>query len=349
MVDTAAGAGPTAEDGAAAWSASLRRQLEGLESCHGARAGLQEDIAAYVLSGEPRAVLAELASRPRALSEHLRLCGFAPPLDVEALRAFYAGFSAVPPAVAMRWSQVVDAGWNDGAARHHGLSMPDGSQWAEHLLWHASTPSRGREADLRARAVGPSADCMEALLAASGLAPQALLLAAFTLPAEMFSWVRAAALLVSDLPGFPAQLQRNLALVRPLLAGGGVEQRAVLAELLAQADPATLAELAPEVLEFVASGSKQVRAAAEPLLLKGGLLLAPALRKLAEKGKNEQRLHALRGLWLIAGQAGDAALQASVRSLALADKSAAISCTAACRSWPGCSRRRRSWTLRWPR
>eukprot|EP01034_Spumella_vulgaris_P037119 gene37119-45795_t len=107
----------------------LHEQLAGLESRYGARAGLERDIADYVLTGEPRAVLAELKTAVRALGQQLRLCGLPPPLDEEALRAFYAGFSSLPCAVALRWTHVLDAGWNDGAARHHGLAMPDGSRW----------------------------------------------------------------------------------------------------------------------------------------------------------------------------------------------------------------------------
>jgi hypothetical protein len=302
--------------------------LAGLESRYGARAGLERDIAGYVLTGQPRTVPAELKTAVRALGQQLRLCGLPPPLDEEALRGFYAGFSSLPPAVALRWTQVLDAGWNDGAARHHGLAMPDGSHWAEHLLVHAATEAKG-QAGQRDRAVGPSASCMEALLSETGLPPQALLLAAFTVPAEVYSWVRRAALLVTDLPGFPQQLQRNLALVRPLLSAPSAEQRALLAELLAQADPATLAELAPEVTEFATCGSKQVRGAAEALLFKGGMLLVPALHKLAVKGKTEQRLHALRGLWLIAGQQGDAGLRAAALALAQADKAGAVQALAA--------------------
>eukprot|EP01032_Pedospumella_encystans_P027452 gene27452-31029_t len=72
MLDTARQAAETLDSGAGGWGASLHGQLAGLESRYGARAGLERDIADYVLTGEPRAVLAELKTAVRSYS-HPRL------------------------------------------------------------------------------------------------------------------------------------------------------------------------------------------------------------------------------------------------------------------------------------
>src|SRR5215217_7844389 len=86
------------------WIARLEALLAPLDNLPNGtgRPGLARDLADYVLTAEPRAVLHDIA-QTAAAAEHLGLLDYSPELPKD----FYASFAAVPPAVGLRWARML--------------------------------------------------------------------------------------------------------------------------------------------------------------------------------------------------------------------------------------------------
>lgn len=286
------------------------------------RQGLARDILAFVLHGAPLAILKEVAQR-QEVGEHLRLLKHHPVLGAQDAPNVYEHFSVLPVQVALRWARFLEAAAGSHKAQCR-MSFPRGIVWPEVLLLHcAGYTLQGAPLRQAAKQVLPAA-CMEALLVEDGLDPAALLVAAFATPASAEYGLEWRFQLVTGLVGYPQALERHVDAIQGHLLPADVPQRLHALAMIAQAEPATLDRLAPQLCELGTSGSKQVRATAETLLRRCGAGMFESLRKLCVEGKPEQRVLALR---LMAALAAARDLQAWVRfarDTAAADKAPSV-------------------------
>jgi hypothetical protein len=302
---------------------ALEAQLAPLDKIKGMRSGIARDAIQYVLLDESAAVLHEIAQND-ATADALGLSGYTDRGDKPSLAGLYGTFEVVPAAIMLRWAKLLGASLK---SQYHGavMALPANAEWAEVLLLHDSghrVNVWGGEAPTAKRltAVG-----IERLLAEAGEAPSALLVSAFISPVESsYSQVEVRALIVATLRDYSEALIRHRDTLRPLLSAAGANQRRHMLAMLARAKDDALLEFIGEVAEMAVSSSKQVRALAEPLILRCAAAAIPSLQTLAREGKPEQRLHALRLLWSLAGKSDDEGLREFARSTASADKATTV-------------------------
>jgi hypothetical protein len=296
-----------------AWVERLHERLQTLNST------LSQDVLAYVLAGEPGAVLGTLAGMD--VGGPLGLTGFN--VDKSPAARLYAQFDQVPPAVALRWCRVLEAATTQGMGRCQ-MVFERGVRWPELLLVHSSGGGLNTYSGQRDKAQNLTAACMEALCVADGLSPAAWLLAGLQIPAGSVYFNEQRPLMLTDLAGYPEALARHAEQIAPLLLPSAINARMHVLKMLAPAPVQALHAWAPQLAELAAGGSKQVRAAAEPLLATAGGPVIDALQQLAVQAKPDTRLQALRVLARLARERADAALTAWVRAAALADKAPAV-------------------------
>lgn len=282
------------------------------------RSGLARDMLEYVVRGDSFAVLAELGQRT-AVGEHLHVTGYHYGRHGGTRPSIYRDLGEVQPGMLLRWAQLLQA-CAAGQSQAYKIQMPDGSHWQEALLMHAADVSVTGWSSQRAVAKGIDAELMEAMLVEAGLQPAALLVASFATPVSSGYGVEQRLLLVTDLDGYREYVARHVDEVRLLLLMASVPQRLHALNMLEKLDAQLLSRLSPELCELAASSSKQVRAAAEPLIRRCAADVIAPLKAISSAGKPEQRVNALRLLWAIANQQGDEALRGFAREAAQADK-----------------------------
>jgi hypothetical protein len=298
------------EDVSQQWVARFEGQLERLAAKEPA---LTSRLVDYICTGEPAAALAAPALGVSSPFEATLRFG-----HERHAEKFYAGADAVPADVLVRWGRVLQAcGPQAGQARYQ-LAFANGAHWPELLLLHAGDRGMWTYGGEFKVARGLSLPVMERALVEDGLPEQALLISAMTL-AKPNRWSAATALAVSGMAGYAQHLATHVDSVAPLLAVPGVDERLHVLQMLQPADVATIARLAVPLADLATCSSKQVRAAAEPLLRRASEAAVEPLKTLSKEAKPEQRVCALRVLWEIARTDGDDTLRAHVRDTASAD------------------------------
>jgi hypothetical protein len=278
----------------AAWAERLEKLLAPLDKADGGkgRSGLAKDILGFVLQGEPMAVLSEVAQR-QEVGERLALTGFRYGRDEQGVSDVYEHFDSLPPSIALRWTRILDA----TVSSHKGncrMQFPRGVVWPEVLLMNSAGCSLSGWSSQRPKARHVSVGLVEAMLVEDGLEAHSLLAASFGTPVSSGYGAEQRLLLVTDLAGYPQALDRHIEAVRALMLPPAVPQRLHVLNMLEKAEAGTLDALAPQLCELGTSGSKQVRAVAEPLLRRCSDVVLEPLRSLAIDGKPEQRANALR-------------------------------------------------------
>ena len=306
-----------------AWADRLEswvRPLDELKPPAG-RKGLADDILRYVLTGDPISILAEVG-RHQEVGARLGMTSFLP----ESLRAtadIYEHFPKVPPAVALRLARVLEASAGQHAAHGFRMALPGGN-WLEALLVHSSGHGLNSYSSHVAKPRGLTAANLEALAVEDRLPATLLLVTAFSKLIASTYFLQQRLHLVRGLPDFADALDRHLEDVRPHLLPSQVQQRLHVLSMLVDAHPATLDKVRGELCELATSGSKQVRNAAGPLIQRCNDAVFFTLRTIAQDGKPEQRLHALRLLHALASERGNEAELAFARDRASVDKAATV-------------------------
>jgi hypothetical protein len=314
--------GGTSTDQAAApsagWTEHLKGVLAPLEKAQDC-AGLAQDALAYILTGEPLSALHAVAQR-RAAGAALRIIGFPPADDGGARLALYAAFEQIPSAVALRWARLLEAS-AASAARDFKLQVPGGKHWPEALMMHAVGLALNVWSSEKPPAGKVPIQAMERMLVEDGMEPSAVLVSAFTTPIDSGYGVERRLRMVSELPGYAEALLRHLETLRPLLLSNtAVTQRTHVLRMLSPLPREGLDRVAGELVEFATCGSKQVRAAAEPLILSCGDAVIPALKDKARQGDPDERVNALRWLWRLGKAHADSSLQDFAQEAARSDK-----------------------------
>ena len=284
------------------------------------RPGLARDIAAFVLTGDPLAVLHEIGQNT-VVGECLQVLGYH--YGGDAVAHLYAHFNQVPNPVALRWARILEASAAGGRPNFK-ITLPRGVHWPEALLMNTCGHSVDGYSGNRPKARWLSAQQIESLLVEDGLEPSALLVGSLTTPVNVGYGVQQRLELVTDLSGYPQSLERHIEVIRPLLQPTEVPQRLLVLQLLESAHSETLDRLAHPLCELGTSSSKQVRNACEPLLRKCGEAVLTQLQALATEGKPEQRGHALRLIAMLASERQNAALLGFARTTAAADKAPSV-------------------------
>lgn len=137
------------------------------------RAGLAGDILAFVLTGEPAAILHEIAQNT-VVGQQLQLVGWH--FGRSDLGDIYQDFEAVPAAIALRWARVLEAAASSAKSAYR-MVLPRAVNWPEILLASScGYTMEGYDNNRKIRRI--SAQKFESLLAEDGLQPFALLVAA---------------------------------------------------------------------------------------------------------------------------------------------------------------------------
>lgn len=304
------------------WVDSVQARLVPLSKKDGVPAGLARDMMSFVISGEPYSVLHDVAQCP-VVAEHLLLTGRHWVAHEPAETTLYDGFEQLPVSLALRWARLLEASLPVGFAQWT-QTYPNAVHWPEALLMHAAGHSLDVWSSQVPKVRGLTMPCLEDMLEEAGLPVSAVVTAAFVTDAKRYSYDTNRAMMVATLDGFSAAVERHADVVRPLLLTEAVDQRLHALALLDKASSKALSDLAQELSELATSSSKQVRAAAQLLLVRIGMSSVPSLQALAITAKPEQRLHALRLLAQLADSANDEELRAYAHSTAEADKAASV-------------------------
>ena len=301
------------------WVKSLAKTLTQLDKQKGARSGLADDILAYVEDGAPQRVLGDVHAADA--STYFGLTGYLP--EGRFIR-LYEGFETAPVGERLRWAQVLEASLPANQTYLLSFVLPPGTQWLEALLLHVA----GRQINTWI-SEAPSAKAltmagMEAMQAEAGLPSHTLLVAAFTRPRQNAWGFEQRAFAVASLAGYADAVGRHADAVRMLALQSSVDQRLHVVAMLDRAGAAVHRHFVAELAELAVSTSKQVRAAAESLLLACGRDAVGPLKQWAGNGKPEQRLNALRLVWTLARDLSDDALATYATDTATADKAASV-------------------------
>lgn len=280
--------------GDASWTGRAARLLARFDEATplGGREGMAAALLAWLSDGTPDAVLDELKDKRHArIADRLGLTGKSLPED-PARDAFYEGFSQMPIAAALRWARLLQQ-IVPGSGRYSGIRLGGGRAWPTLLMMHAAGASVLLQTRTPPRVGHLSVDTMEALLVADGLPADSLLVAGFVTPARpgFLGWQP---LLIGELAGFSGAVLRHIDAIRGLMVPSVPEQRLRVLALLKQIGPDAIEALAPQLVVLALTGGRQVLAASEPLLLRGGERMVAELSRVARDGNPDQRSGALR-------------------------------------------------------
>ena len=305
----------------AEWAASLTPLLAPAANADGQLTDTVSlaDIARYVADGEPDGLPATLGPHP-ALSKRL--------LDNSAntwprhLEPAYAHVGSVDPAMLVRWGEIVAATLENPYYWRGALQVPPQARWAEALLhqmigWSRLWPERPSYPHV-------TSAVFENALAANGLHPSTLVVAAFATPLEHHRQTEGNAQSVGALCDFGAALLRHADFVLPHLAPADAAQRMHVLTLLSPLTAEALKPFAAPLAELACASSKQVSSLAQSLTWRVIDDALPMLREIARSAKPDQRLQSLRFLDDVARRRNDAGLRDYARETARADKAASV-------------------------
>lgn len=277
------------------------------------------DVARYIADGEPAGLPATLG-RHAALSKLL--------LDnsantwPRALGPVYAHVGAVDPAMLVRWGEIVAVAVENPYYWKGALQVPPRAHWAEALVhqmigWARLWPER----PLFKRVTSAM---FENALAAGGLPPSTLVVAAFATPLEHHRHAESCARAVGALCDFGDALLRYADRVLPHLTPADAAQRQHVLTLLAPLAAEVLKPFAAPLAELSCASGKQVSSLAQGLAWRVIDDALPVLRGIARSAKPDQRVQALRFLDDIARRREDAVLRDFARDTARADKATSV-------------------------
>lgn len=309
-------------DAAGALDGALKKALEGLDK---KQPGLSQRAYEYVTQGEPVGVLSDVAKDEHA-GTALGTLNSWHGRDDSARGKLYEGIAAMPAAATLRWAKLLLAS-SRGAryGRSNMFDFPNQAEWPQTLLLNASGMDHNTYGGNAKPKAGLTMQAFEAALVEDGMAPSALLVAAFGTDVNQGYGRESVLMMVASINGYAQALQAHADAVRPLLGNTNVRQRLHMLNMLGSATPETLAALAAPLCQMAVASSKQVRAAAEPLVRKIAQAAFAELREVAVKDKPEQRLYALRLIYDMGRSENDAAMREFARGTAAADKAPNVS------------------------
>ena len=238
------------------WAAQL---IEALAPAAGADGRLAEtaslaDIARYVAVGEPTGLPAGL---PAKLGRQTKLFDLLISNSANhyprTLDAAYADVGAVDPAALVRWGEVVAAVLENSYHWKGALQVPPRASWAEALIhqmlgWSRLWPERPLFRRI-------TSAMFERALAADGLDPSTLVVAAFATPLEHHKHAESCARSVGALCDFGEALLRYADRVLPHLAPADAAQRLHILSLLAPLTGDCLKPFAAPLAELACASS----------------------------------------------------------------------------------------------
>ncbi len=250
---------------------------------------LGDRVLAHVLTGVDPAVPPHLRTyvQSRSTDHYFRYAGEAGVLGAqELLRAL----GTVPPDVALRFARMID-----GAAWPHHLRLRPvaGGRWCEALVLMAAAAFGHNR--LTTAPVDLDVTVLEALVAHAGGETRDVLGLAFEETPDRY-FHESYAHTLPAMPGYDEAVRRHVDHLRGIVLSNGVDGRLHDVTLLQALSDETLALFARELVELATSTSSKVRAAAAPLLPRTIEACLQPLRTVAESGKPEARVLALRAL-----------------------------------------------------
>ncbi|MEV0795910.1 DUF4132 domain-containing protein [Kribbella sp. NPDC050459] len=245
-------------------------------------ADLHEDLVSYVLTGARQSLLGRLGGYD--VTWKLGVIAHGEPAEEAAVKRFLGGLAELPIEVVGRWATLLGTALTN-TSHYFPRDMAGQPPWIGALLLQlGNLPAVF------------SHERFEELLVAAGLDPATMLLIAFEIPAGHTGYFpdhRVSA--VVHLPGYEDAVRRNLPALRAGLTLDKVAHQQSALPFFTHLSAELQQELAPELAGVLASSNRQVRTDAQRFLAVDGVL--GELRVLAEKGKPEQRIEALKLLW----------------------------------------------------
>jgi hypothetical protein len=277
------------------------------------------DVTRYIASGEPAGVPATLGKHP-ALSK--LLLNNSANTWPRALDPVYAHVGAVEPAMLIRWGEIVAVTLENPYYWSGALQVPPRARWAEALVhqmigWARLWPERPLYKDV-------TSALFERALAADGLPPSTLVVAAFATPLDHHRHAESCAKSIGALCDFGDALLRYADRVLPHLTPADAARRLHVLTLLAPLSAEALKPFAAPLAELSCASGKQVSSLAQGLAWRVIDDALPVLREIARSAKPDQRVQALRFLDDVARRRNDAVLRDFARDTARADKATSV-------------------------
>lgn len=312
--------GTVGEQGTSPWYKQLVEGLAGLEKRKGVRSGLERDVIQFVVDGSKPGVLQELENWGR-FGQFLGLTEYSP--DASRSQRFYKDFETTPAEARLRWAQVLESGIGSRNS-YWSLTFPGGVHWPEALLMHAAGRQMNMWQSRPVEAKALSFTGLQEIFAAAGMDSMALLVTTLSFPPQHAWLFENYSKALASLPGFSEEIALHQDQLRPILVAPAVNHRLHVLALLEGVESSVRAGFAAELAELATGSSKQVRAAAEPLVRACAAAAVPHLRRLAKEAKPNQRLYSLRLLWQAAADLNDTELQDFAMETASADKAPSV-------------------------
>ncbi|MFK4088652.1 DUF4132 domain-containing protein [Kribbella sp. NPDC020789] len=259
-------------------------------------ARLHQALVDYVLTGTPQSVLHDVGSYQAASNLALLRYELGDPGGRQALGQLVAQFPQLSDEFVLRWAQLLAAALA-GVPEYIPSNLVGGPIWPDALLLHLGHLLYQRQGAAAIVIKEFDHPRLERLLAAQGLDPAAVLAAAFRIPFEAADYLRTDERLsaVQAMAGYDEAVRRHTATLRASIEIDKVAGQLSMLQMLRPSRPLapeTLAGFAPEIAIAAASTSAAVRNRVKPLL--GGAGVTDELRVLAEQGKPDQRLQAIK-------------------------------------------------------
>jgi len=272
----------------------LHAQFEPLEKLNGVKPGLAERVSRYAFTGEPKDVIAELTALQNSQFVMSNASTFSGQPRAKGL------FSLVPlipedPDLYLRLADIYDATYQSGSSSTiFGPPIPafqSSLSWLTAFLIELSRGGKSHESVL-------PVELLLKMIKARNEDPDVLISGPFFYEdvqgkSQLSRWIQPPYVHFQCLRGLNELVLNSPDLVRPAFKQkDSVSRATVLRALHALEVPPSI--FAEEIATLAISGSKEVREAAEHLIVDQFALFQPLLEKHAENGSSDERYYAVR-------------------------------------------------------
>jgi hypothetical protein len=276
---------------------SIERLLADLEAVERLSPGITERLVRYILDGEDAAVLEKLAGVQGAGKALGLACveEYAGHMSRNRRQEFLDGLDAKDAAFYLRLARTWEAASRSQPRNlHTKFAFPD-LEWLEVFLREATGFTVNMYPSPYRTTSGVSATLVEEMLEADGKPPDLLVRLVYL--AEL----RSMTLMYAKLPGFAERSRARREIVLEALSASGADRILQVLKCMGWAgvDPAAFAD---RLAELAVSASKLVREKSGAFLEGRPDVAIGAVERLARTAGNDERIHAARFLWRLAGE-----------------------------------------------
>lgn len=285
----------------------------------GTRSNSARDIIEYVIKGENNSILSDLYNADDVVFEIFEVKRFGKNVNLK----IYKSFTTLPPDVALRWAQILDACATKTYHGYFSYVFPGKISWPETLLLHAGNSFSSYYSNSESIR-DLTLDYFEQILSVAELPPETLIVSAFSSPVDSNYYAQYRLKDIIRFRDFDNAVKRHVVSLQPLFRAAKVNQRLHMLDLLNAVSKETLALFSEQLAELAVSSSKQARGASEALLRKNPSEGIAFLKKFALEGKPEERLNAYKLLWSLAQELKSEETHSFAKENAAKDKASSV-------------------------